>query len=294
MSSLTRESPAKLNLTLRVMHKRSDGYHDIESLVTRIDLCDTISVTPLDHEQLTLECDQPQIPTDERNLALRAARLLAEQHKVRRGAHIKLHKQIPMGAGLGGGSSNAATTLLLLNDLWQLGLNGSALERIGAQLGADVPLFFHTPLAVLLERGERVRDLPFRLNAWCVLVLPRVHCDTPAVYAKWDELNEHPARARLDGLLDMIQAAARGGSTQTDVIEPIMRLLFNDLELAACTLHPELTDVVQGVQRVARRALRMTGSGSAWFRLYQNEADARKLAGQCDKTLDVRVVRVGG
>ena len=174
-------------------------------------------------DKLTIACDNPAIPADESNLALRAARHLAKAAGIRgRGAHIVLHKHIPTGAGLGGGSSNAATTLALLNRLWSLALTPARLADIGAEIGSDVPLFFHTPLCIARGRGERVEDTPQSLAACAVLMLPELHAATPAVYAAWDRLGSKPARPTIDDIL------AHAGD-----VEQLMPHLFNDLEAAA-------------------------------------------------------------
>ena len=137
MDTLTRQSPAKINLTLRVVGKRDDGFHEIESLIARIDLCDTVHVSPRDDGRLTLECDEPSIPADESNLALKAAAILRDKAAAPQGAHMSLKKRIPAGAGLGGGSSNAAATLMLLNEFWNLGLPNSKLATIGTEIGSS-------------------------------------------------------------------------------------------------------------------------------------------------------------
>ncbi|MGD8451332.1 MAG: hypothetical protein PVJ57_05885 [Phycisphaerae bacterium] len=157
MPPLTRSSPAKINLTLRVVGLRPDGFHEIESLVARVSLHDTITAHPAPDGRRTLSCDDPSLPTDRGNLALRAADELARATGSDFGVHLELAKRIPAGAGLGGGSSNAATTLALLNDLWSLGV--ADLARIGAALGSDVPLFFHSPLCILRGRGDQIEDV---------------------------------------------------------------------------------------------------------------------------------------
>ena len=164
MDTLSREAPAKINLTLRVLSLRADGYHEIESLVAQIDLCDTVTVTPREDRRLLVDCSDRTIPCDSSNLALRAAHSLAEAHGVRRGALISLTKRIPSGAGLGGGSSNAAATLKLLNAQWRLGLSHPELAEIGAEIGSDVPLFCHGPLCAIRGRGERVEELRQQLR----------------------------------------------------------------------------------------------------------------------------------
>ena len=278
MPTLTRQSPAKINLTLRVGPLRPDGFHEIESLVARVGLCDTVSVTPRADGQLTLECDDPAIPCDETNLALRAARLLSDQTRVRNGAHISLKKRIPAGSGLGGGSSNAATALMLLNDLWQLHLGRDELAAIGAKIGSDVPLFFHSPLCVVRGRGEQIEDVNRRFKGWVVLILPDLHVSTREVYASWDRAGPSPARPAMEHVL-----AAAGG---TSTLGP---LLFNDLEAAAFQVSPELAELATRLRRDRHEPVHMTGSGSAFFQLFEEAGPAREAAGRIARAFGLRV-----
>jgi 4-diphosphocytidyl-2-C-methyl-D-erythritol kinase len=259
-------SPAKLNLTLRVVGLRQDGFHEIESLVARIDLCDTVIVAKR-RAGLSVECSDPSIPADETNLALRAARALADAQGVRQGAHIRLQKRIPAGGGLGGGSSNAATTLLLLNELWSLGLERDALARIGAKLGSDVLLFFRSPLCVLRGRGERVEELAESLDAWAALVLPPMTCATARVYAAWDGMREQTPRPRLTDVL-----------VSLELVDGVMTRLFNDLEAPAYKLEPDLGQLARLVSTIDNVPVRMTGSGSTLFRLFSKRFEAERFA----------------
>jgi 4-diphosphocytidyl-2-C-methyl-D-erythritol kinase len=278
MPTLTRQSAAKINLTLRVGPPRPDGFHEIESLVARVGLCDTVGVAPRADGQLTLECDDPAIPRDETNLALRAARLLADQTGVTNGAHISLRKRIPAGSGLGGGSSNAATALMLLNDLWQLRLGRDELAAIGAQIGSDVPLFFHSPLCIVRGRGEQIEDVNRRLEGLVLLILPDLHVSTREVYAAWDRAGLSPARPSMEHVL-----AAAGG---TNTLGP---LLFNDLEAAAFQVSPELAELVARLRRDQHGPVHMTGSGSAFFQLLDKAGPAHEAAGRIARALGVRV-----
>ncbi len=268
MRSLSRPSPAKINLTLRVGPTRSDGFHEIESLVARVGLCDTVRVTARDDRQLTLSCDDPSIPDDETNLALRAARRLAEAAGAgERGVDIALEKRIPAGSGLGGGSSNAATALMLLNELWETGLSSAELARISAQLGSDVPLFFHSPLCIARGRGELIEDVHKALPGWIVLVMPPVHSTTRDVYAAWDQLASHPQRPLPEEV-----------SRKTTSAAALMPHLFNDLEAAAFQVNPMLSELSERLNGLAGGPVRMTGSGSAFFRLFDERQDADALA----------------
>ncbi len=279
MKTLTRESPAKINLTLRVTGVRPDGFHDIESLVARVDLSDTVQAR--EHEQgcYSLECDDPTLPADGSNLMLQAARALAGAADVQHGVDLTLTKRIPTGAGLGGGSSNAATTLSLLNELWQLGRSPAELAEIGKHLGSDVPLFLHGPLCVLRGRGEHVEELDRPLTAWATLILPDLHCATPAVYAAWDRLKTRPQRPALDEVL-----AALGSVPQ------LMGLLFNDLEEAAFEVVPELRQLARRVTQIAAGPVRLTGSGSGLYRLFSDEQTAGRFAAEVGNEIGVRTV----
>lgn len=265
--TLTADSPAKINLTLRVTGRRPDGFHELESLVTQINLCDIVSVTPGADDRITLTCDAPGIPSDATNLAVRAAEALRAATGARAGAHIALRKRIPAGAGLGGGSSNAATTLRLLNELWKTGLSPAALSEVAAQVGSDVPLFLHGPQVVMRGRGERVEELAHHIALWAALLLPELHCATPAVYAAWDRLATHPPRPALADVLAGAGSAAR-----------LMDLLFNDLEEAALAVEPKLADLTRHVQDVTGSTVRLTGSGAALFRLFDDAQAAARFA----------------
>jgi len=140
-AELTASSPAKINLYLRITGKRPDGYHDLETVMMPLDFGDEI-VCQLRSTGLSMECDNPALPTDDRNLALRAARKLAERCGVKQGAHIILRKRTPLAAGLGGGSSNAAVVLSTLNALWQLGAAPATLHELAADMGSDINFFW--------------------------------------------------------------------------------------------------------------------------------------------------------
>ena len=264
MSSLTRLSPAKINLTLRVGNVRDDGFHEIESLVARVSLCDTVTVTPRDDQRWTVACDDPSLPSDEDNLAWQAVRRLAEAAGLKRGVHVAIEKRIPAGAGLGGGSSNAATVLTLLNELWGVGYSTEELGRIGAEIGSDVPLFLYGPVCILRGRGELIESVSQPLSADVLLFLPEIHCATPAVYGAWDRMSEHPARPPLKAVLDRFDEPAR-----------LAEVLFNDLEAPAAAVSPELATLAERLREVCPGPVRMTGSGSAFFCLV-NVADTQR------------------
>jgi 4-diphosphocytidyl-2-C-methyl-D-erythritol kinase len=278
MDTIAANSPAKINLTLRVCGRQPNGYHDLESLVAQISLCDTVTVARHEDGCYALECDDPALPRDGSNLVLQAAKALNKAAGTNHGAEITLTKRIPAGAGLGGGSSNAATTLKLLNDLWDTRLPSAELAQLGAALGSDVPLFFHGPACVIRGRGERVEPLPPLPAYWAALVLPPLHCATPAVYQAWDQLADHASRPSLTKVL-------AAGHT----VDAFMDCLFNDLEEAAFRVVPELGALQRGIQEATGLAVRLTGSGAGMFRLFDEPRAAARFALRAGTECGVRV-----
>jgi 4-diphosphocytidyl-2-C-methyl-D-erythritol kinase len=259
-------APGKVNLTLRVVGRRGDGYHEIESLMVLIGVCDElVDVGPSD-SGFRLSCDRDDLPTDERNLVVQTARLLAERRGRPIDRAVHLHKRIPVGAGLGGGSSDAAAALLLLNRVCHLGLTRQELTAWAPDLGSDVPFFLHPPAAVVRGRGERVAPAEICWPGYLLLVFPPVTCATPAVYARWKQ-PEHRADAPINPLT---AGAAPSAAT-------LAEQLFNDLELPAFEAYPDLRRWHARVQEICRRPARLSGSGSTLFVLADDLDEARAL-----------------
>ena len=204
MRRLKNKSPAKVNLTFRVVKKRSDGYHDIETLMQAVTLCDWVSLSFSENDKLT--CTDSSIPTDETNLAWRAVMLFRQKTGVLDPVHVHIDKHIPAGAGLGGGSSNAATTLFMLCQLFNHAMSDNKLQTWAAELGSDVPFFFSTGTALCKGRGEVLQDqlLPKQLPSY--IAKPKsMHLSTPVVYSvcKPGESLEPAAFRVLPELLDV-------------------------------------------------------------------------------------------
>ncbi len=240
---LTVRAFAKINLTLEALYKRDDGFHEIASVVQTIDLSDELGFAPLDG--LVLRCNWPSLETPD-NLALRAAALLKEHTGYAGGAEIRLEKYIPMAAGLGGGSSDAAATLKALNQLWELGLTQDDLLPLAAALGSDVPFFLTGGTAMMEGRGEAVRPLPPMPTTHLVLLVPpdEVPAKTATLYRSLEpsHYTDGAASARLAACIE------RGEP-------PDASLLFNVFEVVAAQVFPSL--------EAHRRALREAGAGSA-------------------------------
>ncbi|MGV3593279.1 MAG: 4-(cytidine 5'-diphospho)-2-C-methyl-D-erythritol kinase [Gammaproteobacteria bacterium] len=251
-------APAKLNLFLHITGRRADGYHTLQTLFQLLDYGDTLQFQPAsDTWDLHFTCSDPALQTQD-NLVLRAARLL--QDKVReagagpRGCHIHLDKVLPAGGGLGGGSSDAATTLVALNRLWQLDLDPAQLAALGLQLGADVPVFVHGHSAWAEGVGEQLEplDLP---EDWFVVLTPPVHVATARVFGHPD-LTRHSAPLR-------IRAFPFSGAK-------------NDCESVTCMLYPEVKSTLEWLGANAPEA-RMSGTGSSVFARFDSREQAASV-----------------
>ena len=250
---LTLKAFAKINLTLEVLGKRDDGYHDIVSIMQTVDLSDTVVVEP--SSGLSVECDADEIPRDE-NLALRAAQVLRNSTGCQDGARITLEKHIPISAGLGGGSSDAATTLKGLNRLWGTGLSTEELMPIAAQIGSDVPFFLHGGTAMVAGRGEQVRPLPTPELNDIVLLSPPIDlpAKTESVYGRLT----HSVYTR--GLLTRkLEARIRGGG---DVPAQFLFNVFDDLAFEA---FPGLEKYWHAFESLGAREVHLAGSGPSMF-----------------------------
>lgn len=256
-------APAKLNLFLHITGRRADGYHLLQSVFMLIDWCDTLGFERLEHSSaitrsdapLHAGSDAPPLPTND--LCVRAAQALQAATGCRQGVHIHLHKNIPAQAGMGGGSSDAATTLLALNRLWQLGLTRTQLAHIGLQLGADVPFFIHGRNAWVEGVGEIITPLEGAAalpSARFVVIKPAAGLETAQIFSS-PALQRDTKRATISGF-----AADHYGFGH------------NDLQPVACALCPEVKKTLSFLQEQKFQA-RMTGSGSAVFAKTQHDVD---------------------
>ncbi|MBF0417411.1 MAG: 4-(cytidine 5'-diphospho)-2-C-methyl-D-erythritol kinase [Magnetococcales bacterium] len=253
-------APAKVNLALRVVGRRADGYHLLESWMVFFPLYDQLTVTVTDG-LLSLHCDPPVTEAVEKNLVWRAARLLAESYAVSCGAHLELLKKIPHGAGLGGGSSDAALTLMVLNRLWDLHLDVATLIELGVSLGADVPFFLGGRAAWVGGIGERLIPFPESPVGALVLVFPGEGVATGPVFQRLN--GRFPARGNA---LGMPRAGWIVG-------------LENDLESPALEIAPVIGQARTALRDAGARATLMSGSGSTVFGVFEDgaqSADAEK------------------
>ncbi len=257
---------AKINLTLGVLGRRADGYHDLRSLAVGVDLRDTLRCTLANRPGIELCCDVPGISKDE-NLAFCAARRLAEHVGLEPAVRLDLRKNIPLGSGLGGGSSDAAATLRLCNALWNAGLDDVQLGEIGAQIGSDVPLFFALPAARMTGRGERAEKVPIHWSGWVLLVFAGPLVATREVYAAWRPSHSGATREEAEAALLSAKTA-----------DAMNELLFNDLEPAVFCVSPEVAKLHRVLTEKGFGPLRVSGAGSALFRLFDDYASAERIA----------------
>lgn len=270
--TVTVRPPAKINWTLRVKGRRDDGFHEIESLVCPVSLHDSLTFTRRTDPGVELACDYSGIPTDQSNLIVKAARLLAEEAGASPGARADLTKRIPIGAGLGGGSSDAAFTLLALNRLWELDIPICRLMSLGAELGSDVCLFLTGGAVVMTGRGEHVRPVTVPWQGWIALVLPGTCVSTADVYRAWQA-----ERDSVSPDVDLGQLLARRAETLGAA--EWMSSTFNMLEAPLHRLHPELGVLQQQVAALAGRPVRVSGSGSTLFTAFDRRDEAEQFAG---------------
>lgn len=265
--TVTLPAYAKINLTLEVLGRRPDGYHEIVTILQAISLHDTIRA----EEGATISVDSPELgcePAD--NLVARAACLLQAEHAPGRGAHLHLEKRIPAAAGLGGGSSDAACTLVALNRLWQLKLQRDRLSSLAARLGSDVPFFLDGPTALARGRGEMLEELPPLDTLWLVLVVPPVDipAKTRSLYGALTPADFTNGQAGLE-----VAASLRSGRGLD------ISMLRNVFERPAFALYPEIRRHRDSMLRCGAESVRLSGSGPALFSLTADETEARRIAG---------------
>ncbi len=275
-------SPAKVNLYLKVLCRRNDGFHELETLFERISLFDEIHLSSR-AKNITLDCGRADIPCDERNLAFRAAALLRERLNVRKGVHIRLKKNIPVAAGLGGGSSNAAAVLMGLNRLWRLRLSRKRLLALAAELGSDVPFFImDTPFALAAGRGELLRAFkPAKNHAklWHCLVKPSFGISTKEAYQAL-RAPLCPNRPKSSDALTLQKANAKMllHSIHEGRSKDLSKLLTNSLEVIQNNRVAKILKIKKQLVHAGALGSLMSGSGSTVFGIFRTERDARRAA----------------
>ena len=272
---LTLKSPAKVNLYLKVFGAREDGYHNIASLMQMIGLYDLLTFQP-SSSGIRLQVKGGVLPPDRSNLVFRAAEALQKEAGTREGAEISLTKQIPIAAGLGGGSGDAAATLIGLNRLWSLGWPRRRLARLGATLGSDIPFFFQGPTAWVFGRGEEVERFDETPRGWILLINPGRPISTAWVYQELSKLRL--TRNAPNITINKFNA-------ERPSLEEILRHPYNDLESVTFRAFPELIQIKRELHRLGGKGALMSGSGPTLFAFFQERNMAIRAA---------RAIRKGG
>ena len=260
------KAPAKVNLFLEILGKRDDGYHEIETIMQEIDLADSLQFEET-QEGVTLECNDKNIPANQDNLVCKAANLILEECGIKKGVLINLEKNIPVGAGLGGGSSDAATTLKALNSLWKVGLNNEELMGFAAKLGSDIPFFINGKTALCRGRGELITPVEVRNRMDYIILFPRVHISTETIYKNL-KIDLTKKRKDVSFFLDALKYSEVAG---------ISKLLFNRLEEIIFATYPDLLQVKSTLESFGFCGLSISGSGSAFFGLCNDKHQAEVI-----------------
>ncbi|MFS0645356.1 4-(cytidine 5'-diphospho)-2-C-methyl-D-erythritol kinase [Siminovitchia sp. 179-K 8D1 HS] len=277
------KAPAKINLTLDVLGKRSDGYHEVEMVMTTIDLADRLELNEVKEDRISILSHSRYVPGDERNLAYQAAKLLKERYGIRQGVEISINKVIPVAAGLAGGSSDAAAALKGLNELWQIGLSVEELAALGSEIGSDVAFCVHGGTALARGRGEKITKLSSPPSCWVVLAKPSIGVSTSEIYGNLDISRiEHPD---TEGMIRSIREKDYEGVCQK---------MGNALESVTLSMYPEVLHIKNQMKRFGADSVLMSGSGPTVFGLVRRDSRLNRiyngLRGFCDQVFAVRML----
>jgi len=263
-------STAKLNLFLEVLGKRPDGYHEIETVMQEVALFDRLELERIPGESrgtIEFSCNVPGLAPPGANLVERAAALFAKEHPIPSGVRICLTKSTPAGTGMGAGSANAAATLAALNELFQTRIHNQALESLASNIGSDCAFFVIGGAAIARGRGEILEPIPLP-QRWFLIAIPRISVPTGAVYAALAARLPEPS-----GIRTIPRAALASPSAAL-----CANALFNRLEQAAYSLHPQLPRLADAIERSAATPVRLTGSGGALFAVFDDARSAQAAA----------------
>lgn len=278
------KAPAKINLSLDVLYKRPDGFHEVEMVMTMVDLADRLEMSELPRDTIIISSQAGYIPLDEKNLAFQAARLIKQRYDVKKGVYIHLEKQIPVSAGLAGGSSDAAATLRGLNRLWQLGLSQTELMSLGKEIGSDVPFCIQGGTALASGRGEICTPIPSPPQCWVVLAKPPIHVSTADVFGKL-KVDQIQNRPRTQALIEAMERKDFYG---------MCAAMGNVLEQVTIPLYPQVQQIKDCMIHLGADGVLMSGSGPTVFGLVSKQTKVKKvyngLRGFCKDVYAVRLL----
>lgn len=294
MRSYSLIAPAKINLYLEIIGDRPDGYHELAMVMQTINLCDLIHLRSDGTNDFRIKCNKPEIPTDKTNLAYRAATLMAQEFPEifarYGGVEITIEKNIPMAAGLAGGSSNAAAVLVGLDLIWELGLTLSELQELGAKLGSDIPFSISGGTALATGRGEKLSPLPDLDNLWVVLAKYK-SLEISTVWAYQTYRQQFSNSYIRDSLsLATRQQKVKSGEMVSSIAQKdgkkIGSLLYNDLEKVALPTFPQVLKLRETFAKQDILGTMMSGSGPTVFALTETEKQAQQVKENVGKTIN--------
>ncbi len=267
------KASAKVNLFLEILGKRDDGYHEIETIMQEIDLADNLQFEEI-QEGVKIECNDKNIPINQDNLVCKAANLILKECGIKKGVSINLEKNIPVGAGLGGGSSDAAATLKALNLLWKVGLNDGELMEFASKLGSDIPFFIKGKTALCSGRGEMISPVEVRSRMDYLILFPRVHISTETIYKNL-KIDLTKKRKDVSFFLDALKYSE---------VADIAKLLFNRLEEVIFATYPDILQVNSYLETFDFCGLSISGSGSAFFGLCKDRHQAEVIKSKVESS----------
>jgi 4-diphosphocytidyl-2C-methyl-D-erythritol kinase len=272
---------AKINLFLNVIGKRFDGYHDLEMVMAALDLHDVLTFKGIEENKVVVTSNQTITEKEEDNIVYKVARLLKEEFNVARGVEIHIKKNIPVAAGLAGGSADAAAAFRGLNRLWKLNLTKEDMVKLSSNLGADIPFCIHNKLCIARGKGEELFFLEKHLNAHVLLVNPNFHVHTKEVFAKVKE--EHLTDKKITTMSNAIY---------NDNYELVVKELYNALEPISFDLAPEIREIKNFLIDEGLRAVLMSGSGPTVFALSKNKKKLKEIQGKIDDSFTTILTKI--
>lgn len=256
-------SPAKVNLYLDILARRRDGYHEIETIIQVIDLCDEVTLRERE-KGIEVSCQKEGVPEGKGNLAYRAAQLILQETKLRKGVEIEINKNIPAAAGLGGGSSNGAATLVGLNELWNLNLPRRTLIELASSLGMDVPFFIQGGRAIAKGKGDELTPLKGWSPFWLILVIPEFRVSTKCAYQSL-KLGLTKGESQIKIALKHLE------------VGDLSSILYNKFQEVMEKKYPRLKMIKERLKSLGTSAASMSGSGSAIFGIAGSRQEAEKI-----------------
>lgn len=278
-------APAKINLTLDVLYRRDDDYHELEMVMSSVDLADYLTFTPLEEDKIEVFTNKAFLPVDQRNHVYQIIKLVKERYNIREGMLVEIEKKIPVAAGLGGGSTDAAAALRALNRIWKLNMSVQEMIALGMQVGTDVPYSIVGGTAFVSGRGEIVTPIKPMPSCWVVLAKPRISVSTKTVFRALEvERLDYIPKSRM--VADAIDAGDYKGMVDN---------LSNALEAVTFERHPRLRQLSERMERYGMDGVTMSGSGPTIIGFSQNYSRAKRvynsLRGFCEEVYITRTLK---